>query len=130
MTNERLEQIIREIWDSIPRDAGKITFCEEHNEGGDVLIGNCDGLIRFAGELLYVAQNRIPLPGADVAYLLTKNSRVVSNVACAEELTELPPSRLEGWKKNIVNIGVLTVLLFLLISMVVGVVTIITGLAK
>jgi hypothetical protein len=66
MTDERLQQIVQEIWDEIPRDSGRLFFDGDRDYPG--LVGNREGLIRLAAELLWAAQTHVGYPGQNVAY--------------------------------------------------------------
>jgi len=116
MTDERLQQIVQEIWDEIPRDSGRLVFDGDRDYPG--LVGNRDGLIRLAGELLWAAQTQVGYPGQGVAYLFTSQSVLVPYIRHAE--IEDRPRRPPAWKSNLAKAGCLVLLLALGVCVVVG----------
>jgi hypothetical protein len=117
MTNERLQQIVEEIWDEIPRDSGRLLFDGDRDYPG--LVGNRDGLIRLAGELLWSAKAQMEYPGQNVAYLFTSQSVLVPYIRHAE-IEDSRPRQPSEWKSNLAKAGCLILLLALGVCVVVG----------
>ncbi len=121
MTDERLQQIIDEIWNDIPRDAGKLQFDKDPDYPG--LNGNREGLIRLAGELLLAAKQRVGYPGLDTGYLFASHSRRTTYIRCVE-IPQVPVRQRPSWQSALGKLGCLIVGVGLVICTIVGFVTI------
>ena len=128
MTDERLQQIIDEIWNDIPRDAGKVQFDDDRDHPG--LNGNQEGLIRLAGELLLAAKQRVGYPGLDVGYLFSRDSAWVPNIRCVEIPRSPARQRPPEWKIALTKFGCLIVGLGVAICTIVGLVTLLRGVLR
>ena len=127
MTDERLQQIIDEIWNDIPRDAGKVEFDRDRDHPG--LNGNREGLIRLAGELLLAAKQRVGYPGLNIEYLFAPYSNLVPSIRCVE-IPQGPARQRPGWQNALGKLGCLIVGLGVAICTIVGLVTLLRGLLR
>lgn len=106
MTDERLQQIIDEIWNDIPRDAGKVEFDRDRDHPG--LNGNREGLIRLASELLLAAKQRVGYPGLDIEYLFAPHFEFGPSIRCVE-IPQVPVRQRRGWRSALGKLGCLIV---------------------
>jgi hypothetical protein len=120
MTDERLQQIIDEIWNDIPRDAGKVEFDRDRDHPG--LNGNREGLIRLASELLLAAKQRVAYPGLNIEYLFARYSNLVPSIRCVE-VPQVPVRQRPGWQSALGKLGCLIVGVGAVICTIIGLVT-------
>lgn len=130
MTSDEAGRIAQQIWDGTPREDAYVWLVIE-DKLPDEKLGHCyrvegnrSGLLRFAAEILKAVESG----GGTCDYLFHSKPGLISVVRT--ETSEPPafeaaPKPLKPWQKQLTRLGCLALVLFGLVCMIVGLVTIV-----
>lgn len=126
MTDDEIRRVVDELDDSVSKENADIIFNLEYEEDGCELVGNRNGFVRLAIEMLRAAVIRLQ-PGESftpiqIDYLLRDRGMRFKRIVRQEDVAAaLPPPRPKmTWNGKIAAVGCLLLLAFFLMCSVIG----------
>jgi hypothetical protein len=125
MDDSEVQQLARELDAQVPKEDAKLLVYVDDDEGACEIIGNRQGYLRAAIEMLRASATPLgpgdSITSVDFSYLGNARSLIVKRLTRSEDIeAALPPLRVNSWKEKAFGVGCLVIFVFLVICALTG----------
>jgi len=125
MDDSEVQRLVRELDAQVSKEDAKLLVYAEDDDGTCEIIGNRNGYLRAAIEMLQASATPLSpgdfITSVDFSYLGSDRSLIVTRLTRSEDIeSALPPLRLSTWKGRAIWVGCLLISFFLVICTFTG----------